>query len=410
MTLPIFGILECPRRISNLGDDPLDSVVDRTYVRCHEGREVSQLRSVLEEMFAVDDGDLTIDELATDLEELSHVEQMVEALQARKVRNLTARGGHHDLGYSSPTAFLAHHGRMSYGRAKRIVILANAKTRAPVAYRAWVDGRISTDQARHLFRAAETIPDVYPDAEERLVDIVEGLDATETRRAVEYWRQAVDGPGEVDIESQMIRRGLHISRTTGGMRRVDGWLTQPAGEALETAIAALTPPPTEDDHRTPAQRRHDALEDLCRDWLDNGTTPTVGGEKPHISVLSDLPALQRRAGGTHETADGDIVDITTLRTLACDCSITRIVLGPDSEVLDVGRKTRVWTTAQRRAITVRDRHCTAEGCRTRARHCDIHHIHHWADGGDTSIDNGRLLCRYHHTLHHLQEKRRRTEG
>lgn len=408
----LSGTLECLKGISNSGNDPLDSVVGRTYVRWDEGKEVSQLRSILEEMSAVDDDDLTAAELAADIEELSHVGQMVEVLRARKVKTVTNRGGHNDLGYSSATAFLAHLARMSPGHAKQIITMGNAADKAPYAYRAWVDGRLSTDQARHLFGAAETVPDAYPQADEKLVDIVEGLDVTDTRKAVEYWRQSVDGPGEGDIETQMIRRGLSISRTTGGMRRVDGWLTPTAGEALEIAITALTPPKREEDHRTPRQRRHDALEDLCRDWLDNGTTPTVGGEKPHINLHADLSALQGVPGGLHETIDEDIIDVDTLRMVACDCSLTRIVLGPDSEILDVGRKTRIWTAAQRRAIIARDRHCQGPGCRTRARHCDIHHQVHWADGGETTIDKGVLLCRPCHTQEHLKDRyhRRRAKG
>jgi hypothetical protein len=95
--------------------------------------------------------------------------------------------------------------------------------------------------------------------------------------------------------------------------------------------------------------------------------------------------------------------------LACDCSITRIILGSDSEVLDVGRKTRVWTPAQRRAIIARDRHCQAEGCDRDPRWCDIHHIDHWADHGETNITKGILLCRWHHTKEHhkLAQERRR---
>jgi len=187
-----------------------------------------------------------------------------------------------------------------------------------------------------------------------------------------------------------------------------------AGEALETALNALTSPPTEDDTRTPRQRRHDALEDLARNYLDHGETPTVGGEKPHINVITDIDALKGIAGGTHETLDGDVLDVETVRMLACDASISRIVVGPDSEVLDIGRKTRVWTAAQRRAIIARDRHCTAPGCERPPDWCDIHHLTHWADEGSTSVDQGTLLCRFHHTLEHirafLRKHRSRTQG
>jgi hypothetical protein len=352
---------------------------------------MSAIRSALDELLAVDDGELSAGELASDLVELAHVGQMVEVLTARKIKSLADRGGHHVLGYSSPTAFLVDQTRVSPGHARRLVSYGNASEKAPHAHDAWADGRLSTDQAQHLFRAAEAVPDQYPQAEDRLVGIVEGLDAVDTGRAVEYWRQAVDGPGELDPETQQQRRGLSVSETSEGMRRVDGWLTPLAGEALETALDALTPPHRDGDHRTPRQRRHDALEDLCRDWLENGTTPTIGGEKPQVIVHVDLPALQGEAGGLHETENGQILDIDTVRMLACDASITRIIFGPESEVLDVGRKTRVWTAAQRRAIVARDRHCQGPGCRAKPRHCDIHHVNHWGDGGDTNVEDGQAL-------------------
>jgi hypothetical protein len=93
--------------------------------------------------------------------------------------------------------------------------------------------------------------------------------------------------------------------------------------------------------------------------------------------------------------------------LACDCSVSRIILGPDSEVLDVGRKTRVWTAAQRRAIIARDRHCQADGCDRDYRYCDIHHTEHWAEGGATTVDRGKLFCRFHHTTEHLEPAKHR---
>jgi hypothetical protein len=240
------------------------------------------------------------------------------------------------------------------------------------------------------------------------VSIIEPLTVSETAKVLEYWRESVDGPGDLDMEVELARRGLSVSQTMGGMGRVDGWLTPTAREAFETLLDAFMPPPRPDDPRTPRQRRHDALEDLSRAWLEHGDTPVVGGEKPHISVIADMPALRGIAGGLHETLNGDILDIDTLRMVACDCSVSRIVFGPDSEILDIGRKARVWTAAQRRAIIARDRHCTWEGgCDRSPRWCDIHHVDHWADGGPTSVEKGKLLCRFHHTLEHVADGRRR---
>jgi 5-methylcytosine-specific restriction endonuclease McrA len=92
-----------------------------------------------------------------------------------------------------------------------------------------------------------------------------------------------------------------------------------------------------------------------------------------------------------------------LRALACDCSLSRIVFGPDGEIIDVGRRTRVIPSATRRAVIARDHHCTWDGCDRDPRWCDVHHIISWANGGETEPGNLRLLCRYHHTLTHLLE-------
>ncbi len=75
------------------------------------------------------------------------------------------------------------------------------------------------------------------------------------------------------------------------------------------------------------------------------------------------------------------------------------VLKLASAVLDVGNKTQTWNAAQRRAIRARHGYrCGTEGCGRRI--TPIHHIHHYADGGPTSLDNGVPLRFYHHHLVH----------
>ncbi len=189
------------------------------------------------------------------------------------------------------------------------------------------------------------------------------------------------------------------------MGRVDGDLTGLAHETLTTALDALIPSPGPGETRTAPQRRHDALEDLARYYLEHQNETTTGGEKPHVNVISDLAALQGVAGGSHQTENGDVLTVAQIRAVACDSSVTRIVLDPESEIIDIGRRTRVIPAALRRAVTLRDHHCTWKGgCDRPARWCDIHHDQHWANGGTTSLHNCRLLCRYHHTLTHQLEQ------
>jgi hypothetical protein len=226
----------------------------------------------------------------------------------------------------------------------------------------------------------------------------------ETRQILDYWKHTVDKPGVIiENELQSQRRRFDYTRRANGMIEGDFALTETAGEAFVTALDALMLPPDANDERTPSQCRADALEDLSRSFLEGTETPEVGGEKPHLNIHVDLNALQGVAGGLHETEDGHVLGVDTVRQLACDASVTRIVFGPESEILDVGRKTRVIPAGLRRAVIARDRHCTYKGCGRSARWCDVHHIVFWADGGETVLDNLCLLCRYHHTLIHREQ-------
>ena len=112
-----------------------------------------------------------------------------------------------------------------------------------------------------------------------------------------------------------------------------------------------------------------------------------------------------------EASSGAVLGARAGRRLACDAAVTRVVIGPDSQPLDVGRRTRVVPAAIRTALTVRDRGCVFPGCDRPPTWTDAHHIVHWADGGPTSLDNLVLLCRTHHrTVHEGQWELGRDPG
>jgi hypothetical protein len=180
-------------------------------------------------------------------------------------------------------------------------------------------------------------------------------------------------------------------------------LTELAGESMLSALDTLLPPPAEGDPRTATQRRYDAFEDLARGFLDGTETPMVGGEKPHLNLLVDVSSLHGIPGGVHETDDGHVLDVDTIRQLACDSTLSRIVWDGRSEILDVGRKTRSIPAAIRRAVIVRDRDCVWKTCERYQQWCDVHHLRSWIDGGETELANLVLLCRYHHSLIHRYE-------
>lgn len=305
------------------------------------------------------------------------------------------------MGYPSMVAYLKHRFRMAGGRAHRYVKNARATLKSAATFAAWKHRQISGDEAELMLRASERMPDKYPQAEGVLLELVgDGVD--ETKKILDYWRQDVDVPGvELDTEVQVQRRRFDVTRKSNGMVTGEFALPKLEGESLLTAVDALMPPPAKGDPRTTSQRRADALGDLARSFLEASETPTVGGERPHMNVHVDLSALHGEPGGLHETDRGTVLDPVLIDQISCDASVSRIVFGPDSEVLDVGRKTRVIPAGLRRAVVARDRHCVAPGCGRSAKWCDVHHLVAWADGGETVIDNLCLLCRYHHTLVHL---------
>ena len=91
--------------------------------------------------------------------------------------------------------------------------------------------------------------------------------------------------------------------------------------------------------------------------------------------------------------------IDSVKRLACDGSVVIVTEDERGAPLDVGRKQRIVSTPLKRALWSRDRGCTFPGCPNR-RYIDAHHIRHWADGGETSLENLTLLCSHHHRALH----------
>jgi hypothetical protein len=196
--------------------------------------------------------------------------------------------------------------------------------------------------------------------------------------------------------------------TLHGMVRVDGTLDPETGETVLTALRAVMDAETRGrrrvDDRSPAQRRADALGEVCRQWLDRPDRPTIGGELPHVTLTVSADTLAGGEGVCQMDHVGPIA-IGTARRLACDASVMRVVLSERSEPLDVGRRSKVVPPSMRRAVIVRDRRCRFPGCDRPNTWCDAHHVVHWADGGPTALSNLVLLCRQHHRAIHAGRAR-----
>jgi len=127
--------------------------------------------------------------------------------------------------------------------------------------------------------------------------------------------------------------------------------------------------------------------------------PHTGGVNATVVVTIPVETLQGgHQPGTLDT--GAVISPGQARRLACEAGILPLVLGGTSEVLDLGRRRRFHTKAQRIAIAHRDQHCTADGCDWPPGLCHTHHDPTWASGGGTDTKHARLLCPKHHARAH----------
>ncbi len=336
-------------------------------------------------------------------EDFAALQRGIERLEVERLRRLAEierRGLHERDGHLSAVSWLASTYSMSRGAAVGEVRVTRALNEMPVTSQALDEGRVSLGAVSLLARARQVDPDAFARAESVLVEAARVHPVGELERVLGHWRHRVESER---LETDTLRDGrrLHASVTFGGMVRIDGDLDPDTGESLLTALRAVMDGEArqdEEDGRSPAQRRADALGEICRGWLDRAQRPSIAGDKPHVTVTVDVKELVR--GGTGEFEHAGPIAVAALRRLACDASVVRVVMAGRSQPLDVGRRTPVVPPAIRRALIVRDGGCRFPGCERPHSWCDAHHVVHWADGGPTAISNLVLLCRRHHRAIH----------
>jgi hypothetical protein len=219
--------------------------------------------------------------------------------------------------------------------------------------------------------------------------------AREARVHLDMLDQDGAPPGEDDPQVNE----LHLAKSRHGVGgKIKGQLDSATYETVARAIGAILKPAA-DENKSLGQRQADALGEICAHTLDEGRLPAQGGERPHVAITMALEALKAGLRGANLELGGHIGP-GEVRRLSCDAQITPIVLGANSEPLDVGREKRCATLAQRRAVAVRDGGCAHPGCDRPPSSCEVHHIVHWVHHGETKLDNLVMLCWTHHRMVH----------
>ncbi|MDR1790968.1 MAG: HNH endonuclease [Propionibacteriaceae bacterium] len=148
----------------------------------------------------------------------------------------------------------------------------------------------------------------------------------------------------------------------------------------------------------PGQRRADGLSAMVAALQQDRVAPIDGGDRPRITVTINYQDLKAECHRARLIDDNQPISAQELRLLACDADILPVVLGGQSEPLDVGRAQRLATGPIRQALETRDGGCVFPGCDTPPSRCHAHHIIPWQKGGPTTINNLALLCPHHHGL------------
>jgi uncharacterized protein DUF222 len=369
-----------------------------------DGGSMSELRSTADALAAEVLAELPDARIEEDFEELHRAMDLLELERLRRLAEIERRGLYERDGHLSAAAWLVARFKVAWGHARDSVRVARSLGEMPRTRRALSEGDLSLSAVRVLVSARDADPEAFEGAEATLVEAARIHSNGDLRRVTAFWRETVGREKALGGEEKVLAmRRLQASKTFLGMVRVDGDLDWSNGESLLQALNAYldaeSRSPDPDDERTPAQRRADAIGEICREWLDLAERPTVGGERSHVTVTVDAETL--RDGRRQAELDhvGPVAP-EVARRVACDASIRRVVMAGRSEPLDVGRATKVVPPAMRRAVFVRDRHCRFPGCDRPHTWCDAHHMIHWADGGPTAVHNLLLLCRRHHRLVH----------
>ncbi|KRF37035.1 HNH endonuclease signature motif containing protein [Nocardioides sp. Soil805] len=360
-------------------------------------------------------------EKAAALVELARLESRVASTRLRLMAvadEVAEESGDRDV-----AAWFARTARVDRGPARRDLQLARAlERRWTLVADGHTSGELSTAQADVIARALDDLPDDTPSdivvkAEKVLVEHAMTFAPHELRvlgsRILDVVAPEVGEEHErkrLEDEEHHARRATSLTTRSHGDGTTTIRIRVPDATAgrLLTYLHAWTNPRKDDS--TPAgqdgtatkvpysTRLGHAFCDLL-EHLDPSRLPVHGGAATTVVVTMDLDSLMTGLG-VATTSTGGRITAAEARRLACTAKLVPAVLGGTSEVLDLGRAKRLYDTAQRKAMGLRDQHCRAEGCDIPAAWCEAHHLTPWSKGGKTDLAEGLLLCSHHHHRAH----------
>lgn len=315
---------------------------------------------------------------------------------------------------------------ISMGPARERVRVARCLDGLPGINSAFSSGEISYSKVRAMTRVATD------DNEDYLLMIARHGTAQHMELLLRKYQQ-VEKCQQIDSElDQYDAREVVYYQDENGMWIIHAKLPAEAGAVFVKAIDAVMEqknvPAGTSVENVPAetfpQRRADALEALAEHYIATadkagaGLTALAGHERCQLMLHMTANTLEVGSasgsvgvgvgvsgsgcgcdddgeGAEHSHLEGRWIASHSAQRLACDASVVTVLEDGRGNVLNIGRRSRLISPALRRALTVRDSGCRFPGC-CETRYVDAHHVQHWMNGGETSLDNLVTLCRYHH--------------
>lgn len=454
----------------------------------HAFDELRSLVGALEESFKgggpADAAMLSRDEFLAALAAVGDLQDALDVVKARLAGQTVERQGAGDChdpvlvsGHGNAASLLAELWRIALPAARTWCSVGEAITPRrsllgeslgaddPVvagALGAGESGSVSVDQAAVIVRELTKCPPACSRedrelAESLLVEQAGGLTVDELRKLAVMVRNRLDQDGVEPREAiQRRRRSLTISTTHDGLTHLDWYLDPVSAGFVVSAIEGRAGaelrvprftesgggsetgdgsesgdgPDSDDETRTLTQLRSDVAVEIFR-HASACETATVDKASVTMIVRVPLAALTDGVGTAEIDGIAEPISAGAARRLAADARIIPMVLGDQSEVLDLGRSRRLFSRSQKLALAERDGGCAWPGCPHPPGYTEAHHIRWWdAHAGPTDLGNGILLCsRHHHRVHddgwhidvedhvpwftppdHLDPRRRRRRG
>src|SRR5690349_7560145 len=344
----------------------------------------------------------TLDELANEICTLTGHLNAANHRWLTLIAEFDRRKGWSDGATQSCAHWLNWKCGIALGAARERVRVAHALASLSKVSAAMASGALSYSKVREITRVGNAANEDY------LLMIASHGTAAHVEKLVRAYRRCQEAEELSREKQQQENRRVSFRHDDDGSLVLTCRLPAEAGaivmKALDIAVEGL-PVYANVPAGTPKQvvrysaRRADALARIAESFLAHDVIESPGADRQQIVVHVAAETLREGSAGCCGIEHGPAVPAATARRLACDASVVALVEDDEGKPLGVGRKTRVISAPLRRLLTARDKGCRFPGC-SNARYIDMHHIKHWANGGETKPSNLVSLCRFHHRAVH----------